>query len=433
MEIIFKNAARRLRRVARAALAALGVLLAGAAYAQTVSPTPTPESTPTSTPTSSPTESPAPVPEVTPVPVPSPLPETTPTPASAPARTSAGAVLGGYGEVHYANVNGPADDAEIDFHRFVIFLGRRFDDSFSFHSELDIEHGGAEVALEQGYLEYSYRRWLGLRGGLLLVPVGILNVRHEPPTFHGVERNSVDTILVPTTWREGGFAVFGEPLEGFRYQVAFFNGLNAGGFSGASGIRGGRSETSASPGNDGAAAVRVDYSPRPGLELGVSWFEGGAGRQEIDESVSLRLVEADVRFQRRGLGLRGQVIRAWIEGARALDDYLTSGVDPAAPIGSALEGYYVEVAYDVLDVPRSMSVAPGSWELQPFARYEHTSTQLDMPEPYAADGAFDRSIATAGITFKPIAKVAVKADYQWTWTRAADPPNVWHLGFGYVF
>ena len=69
----------------------------------------------------------------------------------------------------------------------------------------------------------------------------------------------------------------------------------------------------------------------------------------------------------------------------------------------------------------------------PFARYEHTNTQLDMPDPYLVNDAFDQSIVTAGLTFKPVEKVALKADYQWTWTKAGDPPNVWHLGFGYMF
>jgi len=377
----------------------------------------------------------APDPEASPVPTAAPVAPVAPeTPAAAPvAAPSTGATVGGYGELHYANVNGPSDGAEIDFHRFVIYLGHRFDDRLSFRSELEIEHGGEEVELEQAFLEYSYRRWLGLRGGLLLVPIGILNAYHEPPTFHGVERNTVDTVLVPTTWGEGGAALFGEPIDGLRYQVAFFNGLNAGGFSGNSGIRGGRSATSESASNDGAVAVRLDYSPILGLDAGATYFEGGAGRQEIEESVSIRLVEADVRFQRMGIGVRAQVVRAWIEGAEALNDYLTAGADPVAPIGSQLEGYYAELAYDVFSIPREILPILGEFELHPFVRYEHTNTQLEMPGAYLIDDSFDRSITTAGLTFKPVSKVAIKADYQWTWTKAGDPPNVWHLGFGYMF
>jgi hypothetical protein len=41
-----------------------------------------------------------------------------------------------------------------------------------------------------------------LRAGIELIPIGILNLTHEPPTFYGVERNAVETFIIPTTWRE---------------------------------------------------------------------------------------------------------------------------------------------------------------------------------------------------------------------------------------
>ena len=34
--------------------------------------------------------------------------------------------------------------------------------------------------------------------------MGFTNERHEPPTFYGVERNFVETAIIPSTWREGG-------------------------------------------------------------------------------------------------------------------------------------------------------------------------------------------------------------------------------------
>lgn len=353
--------------------------------------------------------------------------------ATSAAAAERATTLGGYGEMHYTNVNGPEQGAEIDFRRFVFSLDHRFHEHLTFESAVELAHGGERLALDHAHLQYTWNRYVGVRGGLLLVPVGILNLHQEPTTFHGVERNSVDTLLVPTTWREGGVAIFGEPFDGFRYQVALFNGLNAGGFSGSSGIRGGRSESSESATNDAAVAVRLEYAPTPGLELGGSYYEGGAGRQEIDESVSIRLLEADVRYERRGIGLRAQAAKAWIVGAGPLNDFLTTGSAPVPPIGSSLEGWYAEAAYDVFELPRRVLPALGRIELIGFARYERTNTQLDMPGAYPSNPAYDRSIATAGVTLKPHPHVAIKADYQWTWTGAEDPPNVWHLGLGYRF
>ena len=44
---------------------------------------------------------------------------------------------------------------------------------------------------------------VGVRAGIVLVPMGIINQWHEPPIFHGVERPTVDRVIIPTTWREG--------------------------------------------------------------------------------------------------------------------------------------------------------------------------------------------------------------------------------------
>ena len=58
--------------------------------------------------------------------------------------------------------------------------------------------------VEQAYLNYQVSDALNLKGGLFLMPLGILNQTHEPPTYYGVERNEVETRIIPTTWRELG-------------------------------------------------------------------------------------------------------------------------------------------------------------------------------------------------------------------------------------
>ena len=46
------------------------------------------------------------------------------------------------------------------------------------------------------------------------MPVGIINERHEPPVYYGVERPFVDTVIIPTTWFEIGAGVHGEVGRG---------------------------------------------------------------------------------------------------------------------------------------------------------------------------------------------------------------------------
>ena len=141
-----------------------------------------------------------------------------------------GISLGGYGEVHYNNLS--ADDSdrdleEVDIHRFVLFIGKEFNDDLRFVSEFEIEHGGVEsdgdplggeVEIEQAYVEYDVNDNAQVRGGVFLVPTGILNETHEPPTFYGVERNDVENVIIPSTWWEAGIGTTFRTQNGFTFD-----------------------------------------------------------------------------------------------------------------------------------------------------------------------------------------------------------------------
>ena len=79
----------------------------------------------------------------------------------------------------------------------------------------------------------------------MLVPMGIVNEYHEPTTFNGVERPSLDNKIVPTTWREMGIGVSGRiNSASIRYQAYLMNGFLSYGEShklrGSDGLRKGR-------------------------------------------------------------------------------------------------------------------------------------------------------------------------------------------------
>lgn len=339
--------------------------------------------------------------------------------------------FGSYGEMHFTSVNGKSGGNELDLHRFVFFAGHRFDEKIAFHSEVEIEHGGDGVAVEQFHLEYVHNALIGARAGLMLVPMGIVNVLHEAPTFHGVERTSVDRIVVPTTWREPGIAIFGEPLDGLRYQLAVVNGLDAAGFGAGSGIRGGRQGAGTAEMNDVAVVARLDYAPIEGIDVGGTFYTGGAGQDTPGIShTAVTMFEADVRASVRGASMRAQYARGHISGAEDLAIAATAA--GGTPIGEVFEGYYAETSYDVLRFLRAARPSV-TWELWPFARYEYTNTQVSMPAGFAVDGAYEQSTVTAGVSVKPLSSVVVKADYQWTDAVSGNPPNVWNLGIGYMF
>ena len=166
--------------------------------------------------------------------------------AQEPAETLSAALassISGYMDFHFNNIE--HQDATLDFHRFVLLFTHRFSDRVRFVSELEVEHAfvagleeAGELELEQAYIDFLVTRALNFRAGMLLVPVGIINERHEPPVFHGVERPFVDTVIVPSTWFEAGAGVHGELGRGLRYRAYVMAPLDAAGFSADEGVRG---------------------------------------------------------------------------------------------------------------------------------------------------------------------------------------------------
>ncbi len=185
--------------------------------------------------------------------------------------------IGGYGELHYNNLD--ADDSggdvtEADFHRFVLYFGHDFSERLRFVSEIELEHSivgednDGEVELEQAYIEMDLDDSHYLKTGLFLVPVGLLNETHEPPTFYGVERNDVESVVIPSTWWEAGVGVGGHYSSGVSWDLAAHTGLETP-ITGSSAyrIRSGRQKVSNAAADNLAYSLRVSYTGVPGLEL----------------------------------------------------------------------------------------------------------------------------------------------------------------------
>lgn len=209
--------------------------------------------------------------------------------------------IGGYGELHYNSIE-DADD-EIDFHRFVLFFGYDFNDRIRFFSEFELEHALAgegkegEVELEQAYVEGDINDNLQAKAGVFLIPVGVLNETHEPPTFYGVERNNVEKNIIPTTWWEAGAAMNGRFGQGFSWDLALHSGLQ---LDDSYKIRNGRQKVSEATANAGAITGRIKYSGIRGLELASTvqhQFDPDQG-QLTDDDIDATLFEAHAILQR---------------------------------------------------------------------------------------------------------------------------------------
>ena len=98
-----------------------------------------------------------------------------------------GITIGGYGQIDYNQLDGDqGENGKLDVHRMVLLFGYRFNDKVQFVTEIEMEHV-KEIYVEQAFLSYSLTDNINLRGGLMLVPMGLINEYHEPTIFNGVE------------------------------------------------------------------------------------------------------------------------------------------------------------------------------------------------------------------------------------------------------
>lgn len=348
-------------------------------------------------------------------------------------RVERGVSLGGYGEFLYENYASEREDGspatstdQFDALRAILYVGYKFNDRLLFNSEIEVEHAD-EIFLEFAYLDFLLNDQVGVRGGMLLAPMGLINELHEPPIFLGSERPLTENRIIPTTWRENGVGLFGG-TDAISWRVYLMNSLNGMNFS-ASGLRGGRQKGSKALAEDFGLAGRLDYTGTLGLTVGASAYTGETahnatfGGSEVGGRVTVWDIHADYRA--RGWDLRGLVAGASVDDVSQLNQMI--GLTGADGIGTSMLGWYVQAGYDVL---RGSTVQD---QLLPYVRYEKVDTQREVATGFAANPANDVTITSLGAAWKPVPQVVLKADYQ-LWSNAAETAtDQWNVSLGWLF
>ena len=338
-----------------------------------------------------------------------------------------GITIGGYGQIDYNQPEGK--NGELDVHRMVLLFGYRFNDKVQFVTEIEMEHV-KEIYIEQAFLSYSLTDNINLRGGLMLVPMGLINEYHEPTIFNGVERPGVDKSIVPTTWREIGVGVSGKLDDlSLKYQAYIFNGFTSVNgtkvLGGSNGLRNGRQKGAESTINSPTLSGKVDYYGIRGLRLGASAYLGDT--QPLDEveddrgaKVMVKMFGGDARYSYKKWRARAQYIQTFISGAKEYNALNSSN------LGSKMNGWYGELAYNVLPVAKEK-------KLYAFARYEEYDTHQSV-DGFTANDSYDRNVLTTGLSFHIAPGAVVKADYQFINTKVDDDATGGlNLGLGVWF
>ena len=301
-----------------------------------------------------------------------------------------GVSLGGYGETVYENYSGELENGDPsgrvdrwDFLRSVLYVGYKFNDEFLLNTEIEVEHGstgsGGEVSLEFGYIDWLLAPEANLRGGMVLVPMGIIN------------------------------------------------------FS-AGGIRSGRQKGAQAKAQSFAWTGRLEHATTPGINVGVSAYVGRAGQDLLEPEamepddrleVSVEMLEAHGEWRHRGIQARLLGVVSWIGNTEDLNAALE--LESAAGVGERQWGGYAEVGYDVL-TETSINAS-----LIPFVRLERLDTQDQVASGFASNPANDQTIWTFGASANPIPQITLKAGYQAISNKADTGVDQFNVALGYAF
>ena len=349
--------------------------------------------------------------------------------------------IGGYGEMHLNKLKnkkpGGTNKDELDFHRFILFVGHEFNDRVRFFSETEFEYavtGGknglgkdnpGKVELEQAYLDFTLNDTLSAKAGLFLVPVGIINETHEPPTFYGVERNPVENKIIPATWWEGGAGITARLGDGFTLDGAITSGLKTALKKSATvscttasppctstaaasnyAVRDGRQFVAQAVAKDPAYTARLKWAGMPGVELAGSVQYQADITQSTDATAgSAMLYEAHAVVSKGPVGLKALYAQWNLDGS-----------GPKAVGADQQNGWYVEPAWKISE----------QWGV--FARQSRWDNQAGD----AADSKYSQ--ADVGVNYWPHPDVVVKLDFQNQKSPTGkDEFDGFNVGVGYQF
>jgi hypothetical protein len=318
--------------------------------------------------------------------------------------------VGGYGEILYHDYD---KDETTDVARFVIGVGHRFDEQTRLVTELEVEHGfienadgeaeGGEIEVEQAYVEHDWNRTFKTRFGLFIMPIGILNEFHEPPVFYGVDRNPVETFIIPSTFTD----------RGIRNIATFDNGLTFD-FVVSSGLRAENEDPGEeflidhikpegeSPARTPAFTGRIAWRGIPGLELSATGlYQSDGSQRQIANVGHASFMEAHAIYRAYGFDLRGLYVR-----------YDIGGSAPKAVDRDKQDGGYVEASYKLMK------------QLGIFSRY-------NVWDNGGLGGDTEIKQTNVGLNYWLIPDFVIKGDVQWQ--SGASDRDGFNLGFGYQF
>lgn len=139
--------------------------------------------------------------------------------------------LGGYVEANYQYLqeDGISEGHQFQMRRLTLFVSSSISKRIKFLSEIEFEDGTKEINIEFASVDFEFAPLFNLRGGVVMNPIGAFNQNHDGPKWEFIDRPISATQMLPATWSNVGFGIFGKKYTNdwvYAYEAYLTNGFD---------------------------------------------------------------------------------------------------------------------------------------------------------------------------------------------------------------
>nr|WP_211297995.1 hypothetical protein [Allomuricauda sp.] len=352
--------------------------------------------------------------------------------------------LGGYLEANsiYSIEDGLTEGLSFQARRLTLFVSASISKRIKFLTELEFEDGTKEIAIEFASMDIAFHPLLNLRGGIVLNPIGSFNQNHDGPKWEFVERPDVSTNLLPATFSNAGFGLYGKTNRGdwtLGYEAYLTNGFDTS-------IIDNEEQRKFLPAvKENPSRFEENFSGRPLLngklaikhpklgEMGISYMGGDYNREEIDglqvdtetRRVDVLALDINTAIAKTGTKFIGEMAYIWV----GVPDTFTQ------QFGNRQMGFFVDIIQPILKTEIF------DWEnaiLNLSLRTDYVDYNIGRFTQTDTKIGDDLIALTPALSFRPSPQTVLRINYRYQWQQdilnnPASKTATWYFGFSTYF
>lgn len=330
--------------------------------------------------------------------------------------------LGGYIEANssYFQTDGVTEGLSFQLPRLTIFVASSIKNRIKFLSEIELEEGGREINIEFASMDIQLHPLLNLRGGVIMNPIGSFNQNHDGPKWEFISRPISATTIIPSTWSNVGFGLFGKYARNnlvWAYELYLTNGFDDKIISNsqnktwlaASKVNSERFEESFN--GVPLFTAKTAFRHRKIGEIGFSWMGGVYNKFQEDglELDSRRRVDLfAIDFNTTITKIKTYINAEWVWANINVPETYTQ------QYGNKQQGGFIDIVQPILK--------------RTLFGWENSTINLAFRTEYAdynigtftetGGNIYDHIFAIVpGISFRPSAQTVIRANYRYHWER----------------